>query len=129
MERTLEEAFKEQIQNNIAQWKQQRDGLILERRTKDRLLRVAEKREMRAGKVRGAYNQGQEIDWNAVAVNQFRYRLGQIDLELETLEVSIEEAEAELGNANNERRGKPRRKTAANPAGHATDQGAQSPEN
>ena len=90
-------AYFAQVRANIVQWTAARRGIDLTLRAKDRLLRIAEQKASRAGRIRGAVDeQGRSIDFNVATVNTMKREIGQLWHEHELLDVLIAEAQAEL---------------------------------
>lgn len=97
---TADDEWRENLQAQVNEWRRSLRQRVFDRRRWDRMLRIAEKRELKAGRTRGARGEnGREIDYNAVGINEAKKQIAQADWDIELLEISIAEAEAEL-NAN-----------------------------
>lgn len=94
------EEWRKALRANVRAWKMKHRSLSLEWRAKDRELRIAEKGELRDAKRKPTFtNQnGQKVvvDMADGRKNRVIQRLGEIEGEMEGLEISIEEAQAEL---------------------------------
>jgi len=94
------DGWRADLTTNLAQWKKQHRALWLERKSKDRELRIAEQRGLRAGKhkPRVTLQNGQVQTWDMGerAKQNLVYRLGELEAEMEMLETLIEDTTEEL---------------------------------
>jgi hypothetical protein len=94
------DGWRADLTTNLAGWKKQHRALWLERKSKDRELRIAEQRGLRAGKhkPRVTLQNGQTQVWDMGerAKQNLVYRLGELEAEMEMLETLIEDTTEEL---------------------------------
>lgn len=93
--------WQDSLEEQVKQWRLQLQQRRFDLRRWDRILRIAEKRELKAGRIKDARRQAQNgtvqvIDYNANGANEAKQQVAQAEWDIELLEVSIAEAEAEL---------------------------------
>lgn len=96
------EAWRSDLDASIKGWKARWRGLYIEHQSRDRLLRIAEKGELRVAKQKRRPQVGtnagpRELDMATVRKNQLIQLLGQTENDMEELEEFIAEAEEQLG--------------------------------
>jgi hypothetical protein len=89
--------YADLLRASIVNWRKELAAVEFRIRAKDRLLRIAEQKHARAGRIRGAVDtEGRALDFNTAAVNTLKRELGQLWYEQELLDVQIDEAMKDL---------------------------------
>jgi len=90
-------AWCQMLRDNLSDFETRLRAFRVEFRAKKKLTQRAKEGRLRAGRYRTVKNEkGQIVDLGAMYENQLNARLAQLEFEIETMEITIEETQAEL---------------------------------